>query len=752
MEPQFNSLFGPLPQDILLLIVENCESPDSLGTYLSLIGTNHHIRAMLRGTLRSISFSDPVKEEEYELGIRMGWNLGKTFSIPAEKMALLLGPCKYLQDLTLGVPIAQCGREEAKYCPWVDAAFNDHPNIRTLRLTNEFCRSLSLGALDRIFSHMPHLEELRVRTSAHTRRWGEALFETLAHYCPRLRTLAYQNPVIGSNPCALQACRELRSLSLEYPDPSREKRMGLGRDGWLSRDLPSDPQLEGVLSQLPRLETLSTPDLGVVHAHPDLVIRIDVPAWLQRRSLDKSYPAYPRLAKLRMQYFGTSCLPLVVGVAPHLRVFRANLQPRLDLDGLLAALRSAPHLAEVLLQSYPSVSFRGLPELWARLERFTMDSQNDMQAPGSALVVRSERLAALTLSVRADLTQITVECPSLVHLLLPSTPSGTRVEMRCPRLRRLHPHPTQRLVALCPMTALQTLGLRYHQEGPIAWMDDLGAFPGVEQLTCATLKGPRWTQWLAATPVARLGATLNAHKAFMPDRCSVALSPALRELYLTLDSPPAVQLSVCSPTLTTLCLYASEVKLALRCPALRSLGTDAQSVVIEGPSVPPLEWLRWRGQTSSRKAVNELEQLLAQVGPTLTFLIDPDCRVEWVRLRPRVEALPRLEALEITVPKGPAFSFSSATLRRLAVWGHQCARIEVHCPTLEVLVLYDATEETELLIDEAPYLFRLEGNRAAFRQIEAAFPGVVVPQDESDDESDGSGDTSDEVFNGDPFD
>ncbi|KAJ4455596.1 hypothetical protein PAPYR_9403 [Paratrimastix pyriformis] len=772
------ALFDQLPQEILPLIVENSGTADAFHTYLPLIGTSHLIRERLRGTLRSVSISDPTDNNTER---KLGW--APDFSLPAETISLLLGPCKSLQDLTLGFALTRSGREEASYCRWIDVVFGGHPNIRSLRLSNEFCRSLTLGAIDRIFSHLPHLETLHVHSIARTRRWGEALFESLGRYCPGLHTLAYQNTVVSSNPCALQACRALRSLSLEYPDRSREARMALARGGWTDPGLPSDPQLEGVLSQLPQLEFLSTPDLGVVQAHPDLATRLDVPAWLQRRNHGAGgghYPAaYPRLTRLRMQEFGTGCLPLLVAVAPHLRVFRANLQHHIDVGRLLSALQSAPRLSEVLLQSYPVASFAGLPELCARLEHFTMDSEERMTSRDGVLLIQSERLITLALNLPADLRKITVECPGLVRLSLPNAPAT--MELRCPALRRLQPTHAQRLVALVPMPALRSVDLRWaHQaKDSILWLDDLGAFPGLETLTDITLESHRWAQWLAEAPVARLGANIDfgpslsektrgwkgmrvglgtrggAAPAVEPATLAISLAPALRELHLSLIRPPSRPLVIRSPTLAVLSLYSREVSLVLQCPALRTLGVDVKSLVLEGPATPPLERLRWQSVARSKaaSAVDELARLLGIVAPTLTYFSSPT-GVAWATVGPQVSAMPRLEFLDVFSPTGPVIDLTSTTLRRLIMSDYSpSARIEVHCPALESLQLYGGPP-AHLAIDEAPYLIRLDGAQHVFDGVESAFPGVMLPpaEEDGDDQSAGSGDSADDVFLGEPFD
>ncbi|KAJ4455817.1 hypothetical protein PAPYR_9180 [Paratrimastix pyriformis] len=356
-------LFDQLPQELLPLFVENSGPYDAFPTYLHLIGTCRLIRERLRRALRSISIFDPRNNAEPERELERDLKWAPDFSLPAETVALLLGPCKSLQEITLGLAITRSGREETTYSLWIDAAFSQHPTVGSLRLTKEFCQSLTPGARPHLFAHDD--KPSPPAPSGYT----PPLFDSLARHCPELQNLAYENDSMFSNPCALQACRALRSLSLQYRDYSREDEMDdLG--GWTAPSLPSDPQMEEVLSQLPELESLYTPDLGVAQAHPNLVTRLDVTSWLQRRSHGRDAPSlvYPHLTQLRIQRFGPGCLPLLVAVAPHLRVFRVRLRSHIDVGQLLAALQSAPHLSEVFLRNYPAATFWGLPALCTLFE------------------------------------------------------------------------------------------------------------------------------------------------------------------------------------------------------------------------------------------------------------------------------------------------------------------------------------------------------------------------------------------------
>ncbi|KAJ4457672.1 hypothetical protein PAPYR_6813 [Paratrimastix pyriformis] len=220
--------------------------------YIMLLGLSHTTRALVRGSMRALSFSgvhrnervwsffpapttstsptsqsqfglmehrhvsDPVRsppdsDGEFDL---VNPTLAASAAIPtADALATLVGPCAHLEELTLASERALwCGgREAATFGGWVTAAFRNHHALHTLRIPN--LAGLSKGALFAILSELDgQLRVLEVNTRPRPLRGSlpETFMEAVARHCPRVESLRCLG--LRGQLAPLCACAQLRDL------------------------------------------------------------------------------------------------------------------------------------------------------------------------------------------------------------------------------------------------------------------------------------------------------------------------------------------------------------------------------------------------------------------------------------------------------------------------------------------------------------------------------------------------------------
>ncbi|KAJ4461011.1 hypothetical protein PAPYR_2446 [Paratrimastix pyriformis] len=389
----------------------------SLETYCQFIGLSRGIRKKIRGTLHEMDFECPRDDlnddatpdsQRYAPVLR-----------PATLVALL-APCQNtLRSLGLpsGRSLTGCGRQEASFAGWVDAACGGLGG--TLRsMTIRLLEGLSSGALRRMLGHLPGLEHFSVSFHQPDEGAPGAVLAMLCPACPHLRTLHFQTEAhmgisylrerFSCQPLA--GCPELVDLTL----------------GAFPADLGS---LNAVLPRLPCLQTLRVGDLT---------------ASSSPKHLDFSLLPHPeRLRALTPPPYAATHFELLTGLEEltgggvHARDFAA-MAPTLRRvtilesrgDKLIAAMPQA-------VTEFRGPSWRCPQAAWETLERVTLVGTDladlrlvaprlrhlaVIRGPGPDLAhlrqLDAPMLESLDVRIGGEIGEIALHCPVLSALTL----------------------------------------------------------------------------------------------------------------------------------------------------------------------------------------------------------------------------------------------------------------------------------------------------------------------------------------------
>ncbi|KAJ4456374.1 hypothetical protein PAPYR_8413 [Paratrimastix pyriformis] len=230
VDPIVGRLFSQLPGETVLLMMSLAEDPTLM--YLMLLGLNHATRTLVRGNMRTMSFSGIHRDErvrsffpapttntppdpEDDLDLVDPTRCASAAAPTADALAALVGPCTRLEELTLAPERALwCGgREASTFAGWVDAAFRNHPALHTLRIPR--MTGLSEKALCAILAHLDgQLRVLEVNTASTPSPVpgpGDDLLDAVAQHCKQVEVLRLGLRDVGQ-PTQLRVCTQLREL------------------------------------------------------------------------------------------------------------------------------------------------------------------------------------------------------------------------------------------------------------------------------------------------------------------------------------------------------------------------------------------------------------------------------------------------------------------------------------------------------------------------------------------------------------
>ncbi|KAJ4457767.1 hypothetical protein PAPYR_6698 [Paratrimastix pyriformis] len=405
-------LLALLPLELLQRIMETSQDPTQ--AYIQLLSLSHGIRTSVWGTPRELSFVDDDHDDDAASAPRL----------TADALAALLGPCKSLVKLSFGFSLYSfpptvfgCGRTEAAFAGWVDEAFGSHGLLEVLE---NFPTTLEPIIL-RILLHLSGLLELRVG------RMSDNLLPAIARCCPRLQML------------------QLDDLGVrEAPDiTALEPLNGSLQHLILRRTFSALDAFVGGLSALRTLHlygSCPTAALGALDPH------------LTSLSLEACAVTLPKLTRLEclsLRRSSVSREELVQLLAAN----RATLQqlelsfgddPLLD-PSFAGVLDALPRLTDLEIVC-SDLQYEGntlSTELIDRLEHLALGMGDDVQSGDDGwqpctLCFASHRLRSLDLEWMKDAKTLTVECPNLVELRLPSFDMDLgppQLSLNCPRLR-----------------------------------------------------------------------------------------------------------------------------------------------------------------------------------------------------------------------------------------------------------------------------------------------------------------------------
>ncbi|KAJ4457982.1 putative exosome complex exonuclease RRP40 [Paratrimastix pyriformis] len=556
------SLLGLLPDDIYRSLTDG-----SVRLYVTLLGLCSRSRRAVRGWPRRLTF---VSEED-PLATSLWTGVGVPAPIPAgADLACLVGPCLGLEELELSPwrALERCGCGE-----WVPAAFENHPNLRILRIPT--AAGLTDAALGRILQMIgPQLQQLVLNDATHVCSSGAGAGKE------EQRTLGgptVPRSVNCQTLAALRSCGQLRKLNMGMADPNPHapwpfedtlrpltslEELTLWRKG---ATLPRDAQK--LLRLCPCLRTLNGRPCDVTGAES-----LD--------GLDQARCA--RLQELRLAWFplrtvGQDVLATVLGMSSGtLRLLEIEQVPSTWLPGVRRALDGLPQLRSLTLgcDEDPELSTGLLDRLeelnLTRLEgtgTLTVASEGLLQLSLTtnmlAVQVRASRLRTLTLRHTRSSEprrQLLLHCPNLRSLaetyapFLLDRPSELTATCQMPDLTLMSsvfPLPLRQAASFLPFCS----GLRAWEGALCTRPEDLVTLLGIP--TLVSLRAScSWYSESDAPCIMRAGPALRYLRWGLAGQSAMVIhAPALTHLRVDLDYTPRLALDC--PALRHLCLTSS---------------------------------------------------------------------------------------------------------------------------------------------------------------------------------------------------
>ncbi|KAJ4459859.1 hypothetical protein PAPYR_3911 [Paratrimastix pyriformis] len=700
--------FSSLPLEILLLISET--SFCSAQAYTLIIASDHPTRCRLRGRIHSLSFADGEEDEDEE-------NEAHLPIISAESAAALIGSCPELQSLqiiissprkqTISVRAALqfsrqramigCGRDQATYTRWIDAAFPARRQ-RPLRVLRVPCvRGLPEGAFCHLLAQAGSgLEVLEVDTRLSVPLYGDRLLSAIGRCCPGLVELRLG--VMGQLDYGqLGPCTLLRRLGVNH-DP-------LGT-------------LDGLLAGLPGIEELAL----------DEVWGLRLPGFLGQ--------GRPALRRLSIPRLLGDCGPLALhrGLESLSMRIPTEQAGALALAGALAGWRQTlrhlalggcqapgPELLEAIaglaaLRSLdlPTDGWTCLPAtlvaLCGRLEQVGLSAE-----PAAGPVEGTTLTLPRACDVRLDFELTgtwTIAGPQMEILRLPRSNGscgGTgplHIRLETPLLQRIEGlHPLCTLTLLAPMPALGDLSCAGPAVLAPLCAELCASVRVVEHLFCPTLA--LLADLVAGRLAPRIAVLWGIQTAErFPTAYRLVAAPGLSILYMDcVDEFEArvERLDLAAPGLTKLrfrCNQIATLGLA-ECPRLARLYLSAGAHacdLVTSPEAPLRAVDTTRCPLLTR---GSLLGLLAAHRETLreVRLTAANVARYWDELAEALGRLARLRTLQVVDFRAPSAWLASPVLAVLdlaAGWvperdGQQVA-LRLACPRLEELALEDSVD------------------------------------------------------------
>ncbi|KAJ4455670.1 hypothetical protein PAPYR_9320 [Paratrimastix pyriformis] len=545
-------MFESLPIDLLQIIVEMSDWP--LETYCQFRGLSRSLRTRIRGMLHDMDFECP-RDDLNDPSTPNSQRYAPV--LRPDTLAALLSPCQNtLRSLALpsGRSLTGCGREEASFAGWVDAAFGGGLGGTLRSLTIRSLDGLSSGALRRMLGHLPGLEHFSVDFHLPDDGAPGEVLTMLCPACPRLRTLDFGAGVFFDEPLL---CGPLAHL---------EELVGLSLKG-----IPVDmASLNAVLPRLAQLRALAVTCVASAAGS-----RLD-------------FAQLPHPDRLRALVFSAA--------PPENAALLTGLE---DLEnpgaGPAVYARNATSLRRVVTSTFRQtatvlalpglVDYKGhyaslSPDVWSTLERA------DISGIPSVFSLAAPALRHLKIIDQYGFRPgvlIQLDCPRLESLKLPSF-QPEAIELKCPELGCV------KLGLLSQMAALKTAPLAHlrvleiSETSPADWPDRMAGFLALAPnlTTVIGIKCP-WPQLadlcsgVLLPRLSRLTATaLREDTPIPPIRCG----PALRVLDLRHSGiPPEKQqpagagdgLRIVGPALIRLSVHAGWMPvLTIDAPRLRS--------------------------------------------------------------------------------------------------------------------------------------------------------------------------------------
>ncbi|KAJ4461950.1 hypothetical protein PAPYR_1651 [Paratrimastix pyriformis] len=612
-----------LPIDLLRSLVEMSDWP--LESYCRFVAVSHTLRTKIRGTLHTMDFECPRDDLNDDDSTPDCQRYAPVLR-PATLVALL-APCQNtLRSLALpsGRSLTGCGREEASFAGWVDAAFGGGLGGTLRSLTIRSLEGLSLGTLHRMLGHLSALEHFSVTFHPPDEGAPGAVLAMLCPACPHLRSIHFgaEQPV---NEKELPYLRESFSCDPLAGCPELVE-LDLG-------DAPADvASLNGVLPRLPRLQLLKA---AHVSGHPT--------------HLDLSQLAHPDQLRALRHPCDTAHFDLLTG----LEELAGSLS-----DRLFAEL--APHLRRVAIFRYWGASPVAMPRLveyegqsgscppdaWTTLERATLFGTAEAQL--RLVAPRLRHLAVLRGPGPDTACLKRLEAPLLESLEYVVWIDGQieDVEVHCPLLRSLTLRAfTGRLPLIdyftsssCVFPDLRTLII----EGSTNSEYQNSDFPAVFRAAIALAPNLTTLKGIALTD--------PDHLSILADLCSGALLPHLTHLDATASTRPKGLRLRCSPILRVLTLRLYQ---PLPRHILRIEGPALVRLQVEATRMPPLviEAPRLRACRLEARSYQPTVRLAAPALRRLSF----ECHNDNLSALPAALAgLQALDQLRLVVPWLPS--------------------------------------------------------------------------------------------------
>ncbi|KAJ4455663.1 hypothetical protein PAPYR_9310 [Paratrimastix pyriformis] len=609
-----------LPIDLLQFLVEMSDWP--LKTYCQFIGLSRSLRTKFRGRLHNLNFEFPRDDDD-------STDSSQRYApvLRPDTLAALMAPCQNsLRSLALpsGCSLTGCGREEASFAGWVDAAFGGGLGATLRSLTIRSLEGLSSGALRRMLGHMSALEHFSVTFHLPDDGAPGEVLAMLCPACPHLRTLHLETErcsvsvyLFKEVSCApLAGCPELVELTLG--------------------DFPVNvASLNSVLPRLPLLQVLRAARAfsETLPEHPTPLDFSLLPHPEQLRILTHPTPsAHFELLTGLEEYVGCPDEAIFPTLAPHLRRVVAVTELWGDMPVAM------PHLAEFEGQYH-----RCPPAAWQTLERATLygTSHADLR-----LVAPRLRHLAVLPGPRAEVASVKhLDVPSLESLDLYVGDKNVGVDLHSPSLRSLTLRAYSGHKPILPWPSscggrfdhLRTLNIEQSPE-PLPQPDMatvLSALALAPNLT--TLKG--------------IALTDHAHLPLLANLCTGALLPQLTHLdAITTPGPKGLRLQCSSPTLRVLAIHLYN---QLSRHVLQIIGPGLVRLHVEAKRMPPLtiEASQLRSCRLEARAYQPPVRLTAPALRWLSF----ECHNDNISALPAVlTGLPALRQLRLVVPWLPA--------------------------------------------------------------------------------------------------
>ncbi|KAJ4462502.1 hypothetical protein PAPYR_471 [Paratrimastix pyriformis] len=644
-------LWERLPTELLRAIVEASSCP--LHVYIQLLGLSRAIRAIIRGTLRELSFV-----------LKLSFN------------ASLVGEID-----------------------WADEAFGGHNQLAALIMPYPPQCEL---VVERILSHLPGLAELTLGPyfCVSTR-----LLQAMSRFCPGLQALrcSFREARVDPDFAALAPLAGV----LEVLNIQETRSYVAALVGSLSAvttlKLPQCPPaaLVPIASHLTRLKLRDR--LGREEDLPGpWLCRLEALS-LAIKSIPPSYLAglFRLLAANR-------------ATLRRLGLRLGGLGPE-DVPPVMAALRALPHLTHLrLCLSSPEVLPPNLlpPDLLERLERLNLEVKDPLP-----IHIASRRLLRLRLTVSsAHISGVGLEvhCPALVELELPNLAGSGPVVLRCPRLRILKILRARNLDGATPMPDLEVVETSRGDVMSTVWKDPVWLLgepsPRLRSLCSVRLTRPDLLASLCACGSLVRLKELYLDVTRLPNPLVLRLPGQLEHLDLgfegAVEPSMPLDLHVEAPGLLDLSLESrvlddgdeplTSVRLCLNCPHLADVTIDAHdwlSLQVDSPAMQP------RGLTvAGLLEPASLLGLLTRHGAWLReiqlyafWAADED----WPELMEALSGLPRLAKLDLDLH-------------------HVSGELSLACPRLRVLVLRQPGWACRLTL-ACPLLEQLTGARHKVR-------------------------------------